>query len=621
MLNLPVSIKRLFNSDRTRKNFRVRFPNGELPDITNENIVQESVRFTESICSQDVLKFGLTESSVIEFETVGIGNMYGVMIECFCEVDTSSLAGFEISAIRPSSWGKNLVDEDNSDLGYPFFRVPYGVFRVESCPRNQDSMMHRKVTAYSLSYSRLSRNFADLPQIAAWPEFIVDPMAFYDQLDESKLIETEVDLSKKISASARQSLIFNRAGNRYDLRSPYSYQWLYEIVDCDFVKVEIQYDAAAYEAEGMKVVKALEDAGYNFSYTAAGKPLYKSHEEAMRDRYPELFEPVLYVEGEWTYKYTDGSSTEYPTFGPLWHQPLRNGELTIVSGYEKIPTESSYKYAFTGTIDNNKIVRILPSIHYVDQAPSFLLYSHQTQDFILRIEVNYPPVEIKYIKKYSRPKPSGIRVKVKNTADAQHCIVGINTTATRVFRYSYVDAYNREKMLDGYLELNAMFGKVNRQGKVEGLRLSTENPVAISASDYSQFWWDEFDVEPIGSVIFSYTENEKQQTVAYNFGAGLSVYDMTDNAVINSLDNPTRENIEDLIQQNFVPHLLPIAFTPIDLDMKGLPYLEDGDYLAVTAADGTVAHSFNMRHELGGIQVLEANVTSVSGQIMDSEVE
>ena len=89
MLNIPESVKTLFKRDGVRKNFRVHFPNGELSDITNENVVQESVKFTESLCSQDVLKFGLTEASVIEFETVGIGNMYGMTIECGIEIDLS----------------------------------------------------------------------------------------------------------------------------------------------------------------------------------------------------------------------------------------------------------------------------------------------------------------------------------------------------------------------------------------------------------------------------------------------------------------------------------------------------------------------------------------------------
>ena len=46
MLNIPESVKNLFKTDGVRKNFRVRFPDGELPDITNSSIVQESVRFT-----------------------------------------------------------------------------------------------------------------------------------------------------------------------------------------------------------------------------------------------------------------------------------------------------------------------------------------------------------------------------------------------------------------------------------------------------------------------------------------------------------------------------------------------------------------------------------------------
>ena len=59
MLNIPDSVKALYKQDGVRKNFRAHFPGGELPDITNDNIVMESVKFTESICSQDVFKFGL----------------------------------------------------------------------------------------------------------------------------------------------------------------------------------------------------------------------------------------------------------------------------------------------------------------------------------------------------------------------------------------------------------------------------------------------------------------------------------------------------------------------------------------------------------------------------------
>ena len=38
MLNIPESVKALFRADSVHKNFRVQFPNGEFPDITNDNI-------------------------------------------------------------------------------------------------------------------------------------------------------------------------------------------------------------------------------------------------------------------------------------------------------------------------------------------------------------------------------------------------------------------------------------------------------------------------------------------------------------------------------------------------------------------------------------------------------
>ena len=275
MLNIPDSVKALFKRDGVRKNFRVHFPNGEFPDITNENVVQESVVFTESLCSQDVLKFGTTESSVIEFETVGIGNMYGMKIECGIEISLSSLSAADRSAIAAGTWdgtyfdnatGKNIFDVSQAEVGKnitgqtasryarvfvpcnpsttytlsvnnnifsngyqayaetatvtnpnsytgmatpqtittkattnylvfqfgissraitmqdlvdakiqlelgssvtdyepygysdAWFRVPYGTFRVESCPRDHQAMTHRKVQAYGYTVARISLN-------------------------------------------------------------------------------------------------------------------------------------------------------------------------------------------------------------------------------------------------------------------------------------------------------------------------------------------------------------------------------------------------------------------------------------------------------------------------------
>ena len=77
--------------------------------------------FSESVCSDSVFRFGCADASVLSFETVGVPNMLGMVIECSMEF-------------------KNGNDS---------VTIPYGTFTVDSCPRDHKSMQHRKVTAYA----------------------------------------------------------------------------------------------------------------------------------------------------------------------------------------------------------------------------------------------------------------------------------------------------------------------------------------------------------------------------------------------------------------------------------------------------------------------------------------
>lgn len=632
MLNIPDKIKELFDRDGVRKNFRARFPGGELPDITNKDVVQESVRFTESICSQDVLKFGLTEASVLEFETVGVANMYGMMVEAYCEIDVSSLSAAELDDIRAGSWDGELVERAASDIGWPFFRIPYGLFRVESCPRNQEAMAHRKVTAYSLSYARMSKALADLPTITVFKELLIDPAALLDQATGNNLLEENMAYwgESPRFLYPHEGILYTPQGKAHWLLSSTGDGYLSgrrayitpELFGADFVKVNVVFDKIAYEAAGMAVVAELTAAGYDLTRHGGGGRVYKTNEEALRDRYPELFAPVIWFAGY--YRYTDsetGAAHLEPAGGPLWSQPIENDKLTPTIGFYRDIYDPAHPFAFSGTPSKIDLRRIAPAIvWYSSEVKTFRLADKSTVVYETA-PVKFPPVTVNYAIVYAREQASDIRIKIYNTGPAK--VFSLNAPVNLgAERYSYVDAYDREALLDGYLELNAMFGKVDRRGKLQGLRLSVDEPVSVGPSQYSEFWWDEYDVEPIGSVLYSFEDDEEgEQELEYKFGSGASVYDMTDNAVLKSLEAPTSEMVQQLLEENFVPHLLPVAFTPIELSMQGQPYLEDGDYLAVTAADGTVARSFNMRHELSGIQVLEAEVTSVSGQIMDSDVE
>lgn len=154
MINTPEVIKNLFLQDGIRKNFRVTFPdNPEIPDIISKNIVQGSIHFTESSCSQEEFKFGLCEASEIEFECYNVGNIKKKKIKCFVEIDLTSL----------SDSVKEEYGQTSDDLDYIFYRISLGVFRVTACPKVEldveenaefdgTILVKRSITAYGPSY-------------------------------------------------------------------------------------------------------------------------------------------------------------------------------------------------------------------------------------------------------------------------------------------------------------------------------------------------------------------------------------------------------------------------------------------------------------------------------------
>ena len=184
--------------------------------------------------------------------------------------------------------------------------------------------------------------------------------------------------------------------------------------------------------------------------------------------------------------------------------------------------------------------------------------------------------------------------------------------------FSYVDALDKLKITNSMAELNALFGRVNRKGEAEFIRIDDSAPLAILPGEYMSLWWDEFEVEPIGTVRYGYEADGEQVKLDYNFGDGASLYDMSDNEAFRLASGADQASVVFALDTDFVPHLDPINFVPIDFEMKGLPYLEAGDALAITAQDGTVVNSYALRIEISGVQALQMKIESQSGLIIDS---
>lgn len=620
MLNVPETVKHLFKQDGIRKNFRVHFPNGELPDITNDNIAQESVRFTESICSQDVLKFGLTEAPVIEFETVGIANMYGMWIECGIEIDLSSLSAAQIADIAAGTWDGYYTPLEDSDIGFAFFHVPYGVFRVESCPRDHQAMTHRQVQAFGYSprdlndnpFEAKKRNALNLPE-SYQPnmyQFLLEIVGYNmpGTMEREGFAETPVSESMYHPQSTSQTVfsqyftVKDSNGTDHTLLTSVQYFHGYTEGSGSQSRPRKLTPDSLYSANmnGVSYFTILRNIASALEHDRIGIDLEKSGFAS----WISLAKAMLTGVNGINYLYPGVSY--YPQF-----ESMGGG-----SHYQKIDIEGDnavvypHVNTYTGEINNINVVGIYETFFI----PSDFLIDRSTADGGGSVFEYRVPTRASFTR-YTRSEPiPDLALTFPQTASGKLAVAGASATG-----YSYGGNISTPDIINGYIEMFARFGRVNRHNYFEMLRLLDDSPVSIAPAEYSQFWWDEYDVLPIGSIKYTYTDSDNQEAVQeYEFGNGASVYDMTGNALIKAMHISNTTTLEGILASNFVPNLAPIAFTPIDLSMKGLPYIETGDYIAVAAEDGTIAYSFNMRQEISGIQVLTATVESTSGDIIES---
>lgn len=142
MINVPDFVKRMFRTDGVLKYYSIFSPNNEFPEINNDNIIKESVKFTESLCSQNNLKFGLCESSVLRFSCFGVGNITGYEIKASVEVDCSS-----VPASERSGYSFHTITHNGETLY--LYTIKLGRFVVDSAEKDANTSK-RNIIAYSI---------------------------------------------------------------------------------------------------------------------------------------------------------------------------------------------------------------------------------------------------------------------------------------------------------------------------------------------------------------------------------------------------------------------------------------------------------------------------------------
>ena len=611
MLNIPETVKALYKRDGVNKNFRAHFPNGELPDITNENIVQESVKFQESVCSQDVFKFGLTEASVIEFETVGVANMYGMTITCYSEIDCSSLSAAEIEDIEAGTW------DGTFDSVNKVFAVPYGTFLIESGQRDHQAMTHRRVTAYS------GKVAATNPFESAKDALLLPGPHVYDPSIDGLVmgqVARKSPAALVASGYTAQTLTLERtptqrgtggmtlvgaiwgktvalkdaSGNTVNIT--FEATGRSDMVNGDglipatthidkFSLFKVDYNGGNFDNSTIyqSITDILEGLGVN-----AERSGFDSFKTLIKNCFPPFSPFVGYGITPVYSHYTlfDGcvAAPDGEVIYPYRPMTTSRGGATTAGAF----------YVVSGAVIYDANANVYPVDGISQIVPTVTMYTPNAQS-----------------------DPVGFKFEASLTERKKFSML---TTEKTMYAFGFTDAFAVTDLVNGWLELTGRFATASRAGGMMMILLSDDEPVAITPTDYSEMWWDEYNVDPIGTVRYAYTDaTGEEQVVNWEFGQGESVYDMTDNAVLRSMTGASPEVIQDILANWFIPNSKSVNFCPVDLDMKGLPFLEAGDAISVTAQDGTVCKSFILRRELDGVQALADQISSESGLIIESE--
>lgn len=599
MLTIPSTIKALYQTDGVQKNFRVHFPNGEYSDITNSNVVSESVRFTESLCSQSVFKFGLAEASVLEFETVGVGNMYGMTIEASMEIDTSSLSAADITAIQADEGDGTLVLVGDSDIGYGFYRIPLGTFRVDKCPRNHGAMAHRQVTAYA------PQLYKTLPAV------------------EQQKLSVGSNTATLYNANLN-SIILPIIANNYDLIQAFGYTRTaitptlnnYQD-DTVYVRIPIVGGTTKTISCEMRLTNFVLGGGSvsaNYGYAVPKDSLYSfslgdfencisllatfftnrilSRYSVDYDRFPATVEEFIRQQFAPRASY---QGTGFPTIGfksafsSGGSPSTLAGQAAIVDGqiiYPYLNAEQCSRVSFPYQITCYDGASLIGQMSYPDFATNVTVYEYTTQAAAIKHEFS--------------------ATAIRKQTDPAH--TPVNT---------FIDCYEPLPLINGNLELYAKFYKDNRLGAAELVQLDNTSPASVLPANYSECWWDEYDVSPIGTVTINYQDEDGVNTTDITIGDGASRYDMSNNEFLKNMASLDFASVSALINADFAPYAGTVAFTPTELTMQGWPWLEAGDALEITAEDGTVVDTYALRVEMSGIQHLQMSIVSEGGEIIE----
>lgn len=597
MVQVHYKIKELVAQYGVRRNFRVVFPGGERADLTSADIIDDTVELSESVCSETVFRFGCIERSMLSFECMGVENIQGCQIRAGLEIDISSISSWipyiQDSIARGQDDGVIVLEAD-SDLGYSYYRIPWGLFWVESCPRDQSNRKRRKVTAFSADINKVSP--VERVRLATYAPG-------YDTF-QAKPYHLAAVNAGWLTPDLFTAWNFSR-----DMGSNYNYyRWS-----------DIQA-AASTEIKSFSVTEG----GHTYEVTIAAKYAVMDYENRMGGsntcQLGEINLSGFDTDAAWSdyQKFFEDNGVSEPTVAA--HTRLPRTYLQPHLTYDKLDQYGGSKY-------DHAPIYWLP-----DYGCPFYMQSYRTPslhangavrlmwDMTVAFAIDGVTQESKSYFPASAVEASIYQISATGYGFGSQSALYYKSTdkyeASNVTYYSFVDSYKSAAVMSPYLELFARHIRVDRKGLPQMIRLDNSSPTAIPAENIESIFWEDSDISPIGEVDWRRRQSTVEDPDATITGTdfvgngGKSIYKMLNNAYLLAVNygfDPIPGYLFDYLPQS--------EFTPYEAVIHDLPWMQPGDAIQLATADEDTPTltSFILTQKISGVKSLRQEITASGG--------
>lgn len=641
MLDIPEDHKKLFRDMYVPRDIRIHFPNEEMRDLTKEDIYGDgsSFRFTESLCSQKNLKFGLAEKSVVQFDTIDVENIKDSKIEVSCEA----------------------VDPDTGET----VSIPYGQFEIDSCQKQSD-MRRRKVIAYSgaqLEVSPLTLAKLALPSLNQY--------------------SYRVDIDDLVGAGERTRERFE--GQQTEQEFSGSTQG----VDFDIMSLEATYKGSdgyiyaaycdmeyKYKTVQMKASQEIDTAlaatlWYDIRSEITDAAKAAAWDLAVRDiaSYLDMLKHIVVYQDSSRRRELEAYIKACDTY--LNHYTARM-EVLQKWNKKKLRTIKDVPIVMDDIGDGIRRSRYVSGAHLdvlnartgTNTGSGVLLYDEEAESTLTficpySIDVRVERTEDQEIV-FARSVVSGrkdvlvgySRMQKRYTMELQaspiYSVPEVPLPWAQFERTEGGDGYyyctgaekNLQNAISAVAEIQAKFVHKDRYGVIRFVGISdhfalypeetlypsedlypNENNELVTTYDHSTLWCEDYEVQPFGTVVVNYKNmSGNAEVLTYRFNhANKNTYQMKDNFIFKT-GGWHPDKIRQVLDAWFIPGLLGIRYTPISLEMKGLPYVEAGDVLTVLTRTGGM-EAFVFRRTLKGINFMTDTIEARGDEVNKTDID